>query len=107
MKVGDRVVCVRAHLNPKCGLKKGAIYSIVNIKLCSCGGASFDVGIAGSCNHGKCFKCKKRYSKQPTIWWISSRSFAPISYNSAHDELINKAITEEKADIKVTETEKV
>jgi hypothetical protein len=103
MKVGDRVVCVKAHGNPECGVKKGAIYTIRDVKQCSCGSIAFDVGIIGTSPLGSCRLCKKRYFKSIGIWWISARSFAPITYNSAMDELLNKEIVEEKADIQIKE----
>lgn len=106
MKIGDRVVCVKAHTNPACRIKKGTIYTIRNAKQCSCGNIAFDVGIIGTSSIGSCNSCKGKYTKPIEIWWISARSFAPIQYNSAHDELLNKEIVEEKADIKIKEPEK-
>jgi hypothetical protein len=103
MKVGDRVVCVNAA---KFGnrLKKGAIYVINSMQKCSCGAINFDVGLKSS-QFIICEDCGTFFTHNG-CWWVHHSLFAPISYNSAHDELLNKEIVEEKADIKIKEPQK-
>ena len=102
MKVGDRVVCVRGHVDPKCDLKKDEIYYIDNFKKCGCGTGAFNVGIMLPDDYtmSRCTICGS-----PTIsriWWLQSNRFAPIQYNSATDELLN-SIVEERQEIKKPE----
>ena len=89
MKVGDRVVCVK--VNPKKHLVKGAIYTINYIHEC-CGRISYDVGVERWNGSTRCASCKKPIERSLFISWF----FAPLQYNSAHDELIN--IVEERID---------
>jgi hypothetical protein len=100
MEVGDRVVCVKSHKDPECPLKKGATYTILSIDICACGDISIDVGI--KCPVGVECYCGRMVAPFD-IWWLNPKLFAPITYNSAHDELLNKEIVEEKADIKIKE----
>jgi len=103
MKVGDRVVCVQGHYDPKCNLVKGREYIIYATRKCPCGGIGFDVGIIGTSRIGNCLICSSDFIKDVGVWIVSSTRFRPIQYNSAHDELI-ESIVEEKADVEVKET---
>lgn len=104
MKVGDRVVCVKGHPSPECSLKKGVEYTILNTNACSCGGITIDVGVPLPLNLFSGCYCKKIING--SVWWLDPNLFRPISYNSAMDELLNKEIVEEKADIQIKEPQK-
>jgi hypothetical protein len=99
MKTGDRVICVSAHSDPRCSLKKGKEYVVNQIKKCECEEITFDVGITGSAQGG-CF-CGQIYANNG-IWWFSSKRFRKVEYRSAHSELTN--VVEEKLDVPVTVT---
>lgn len=106
MKVGDRVVCVKAHSQPECPLKVGKVYIILDMLLCSCGEMCIHVGIgnpgdwdATSCGCG-------RLLNPDSIWWLDPDLFRPIEYNSATEELANKKVVEEKSDIPIKEPQK-
>ncbi len=107
MKVGDRVVCVGSHSNPRCPLRVGIIYMIMGCKECpTCGGVGYNVGIGTIPEHQwtRC-TCGARGAID-SVWWISSKLFRPIQYNSATEELANKKVVEEKSDIPIKEPQK-
>ena len=103
MKVGDRVVCVKAHSDPECPLKVKSIYTIFNARKCKCGEVGFDVGIMLPPGYSliECNKCGM--VERTHIWTIRSRYFAPIQFNSATEELANKEIVEERSDAPIKE----
>jgi hypothetical protein len=105
MKVGDRVVCVKSHSKAhENGIIKDKIFTILNIMAhYKCGCVIFDIGISSGfmstytkCRHGDSIP-------GGSIWWISSRLFSPLEFNSAHDELLNKEVVEEKYDGEIKE----
>lgn len=100
MKVGDRVVCVKANSNSDCPLKVNSIYHIFDINVCKCGSVSFDVGIMLPFNF-ILILCVCGSFYETNVWLLGSELFAPIQYSSAHDELIN--IVEEKLDVEIKE----
>jgi len=106
MKVGDEIVCIRTHSQGfRNGVVKGKIFSLLAIDNCpSCGSSCFDVGVKSRVeSNNRCVKCNGRYPSGG-IWHIGPSLFAPIQYNSAHDELLS-SITEEKSDVKIEEHE--
>ena len=106
MRVGERVVCVKAHQDSECPLKVNSIYYVLDMDVCKCKRIAFDVGIKLSLDW-KGVRCRKcREIVYTNIWWISSHLFRPIQYNSATEELANKEIVEETSDIPVKEPKK-
>ncbi len=104
MKVGDNVVCVKTTYDRSPGAVKGRIYPILSREICKCGDISFDIGLTTPYIMA-CDVCGLEIDDG--IFWHDPANFRPISYNSAHDELLNKEIVDDKADIEITETEKV
>jgi hypothetical protein len=93
MKVGDQVICLKSGDT----LKKGKIYTIEQVLNLSCKcGMVIDVGIKDVHGDTTC-RCGNTIATDDRRWYHYSL-FAPITYNSAHDELCN--IVEERIDIK-------
>ena len=102
MKVGDRVVCVNNASNSfGVGVVKGRVYTINDVLACECGRVYFDVGLPDSVGKNLCL-CGVILNNTQTVFVIST-AFAPIQYNSAHDELLGKEIVKETSDIPVKE----
>lgn len=109
MKTGERVVCVETKGNVYGhSVKKGQIYTINNVWTCpSCGKFKLDVGLYHNMSgrNGGCVKCSLD-GPDISVIWCDSRLFRPIQYNSAHSELVQKAVTIEKSDIPIKEPQK-
>ncbi len=101
MKTGDRVVCIKTKTSRQGNHKivKDRIYMIHNVFSCQCGMLHLDIGFSNISPMGRC-NCGDLYFTEGTLW-AHSIYFAPLQYNSAHDELIN--IVEEKIDVKQPE----
>ena len=105
MKVGDKVVCIKNASNSfGVGVVKGRVYTINDVSACECGRVFFDVGLPDSGGINLC-RCGVILNNSKTVFVIST-VFAPIQYNSAHDELINKEIVKETSYIPVKEPQK-
>lgn len=102
MKVGDRVCCVKTHSQGV--VKKGQVFTILNINNLECGCIQLDVGIIGDSIHGRC-RCGVVYIKEYSIWWLNSSRFAPIQYESAHAALLNEIADNPKERIDIKEKE--
>jgi hypothetical protein len=98
MKVGDNVICIQTCSNGfNESVFKGKIYTIYAIRNCpGCKKIQFDVGLRGVIGSDKCL-CGYGSGKTDITWAVSTL-FAPIQYDSAHDELLEK-IVEEKPDV--------
>jgi len=99
MRVGDRVVCVKSHSRGI--VSKGKTYTVLQSRGCACGRVNLDVGVeipSGHTEYQVCNVCGIM-TIHNGIWWIASSLFAPLRFNSAHDELVN--IVEEKIDVEL------
>ncbi len=106
MKVGDNVVCIKTMASTQGDgqIIKGQIYPILDEWACGCGWRHFDIGHTTLYVSG-CPTCHSHSQKQGMLW-ARSEYFAPIQYNSAHSELLQKAVTIEKSDIPIKEPKK-
>lgn len=76
IKVGDRVVCVKAHRDPRCNLVVGREYIIYASRECSCGAVTFDIGITTA---SMAITCKCGRMKSPDgVWWICQTLFRKV-----------------------------
>jgi len=91
MKIGDRVVCIKSDFNGVSEVKKGIIYSVHDTLICPCGLIHIDVGGSNEIDEGTC-ECGRTHNVVTS--YFCSKFFAPIEYNSAHDELISKIVEE-------------
>ena len=101
MRVGQKVVCIKSSTSR--WVIKGRIYTVENMVKCECGHIMIAVGVVRLKMYTSCSTCGMLYS--PNIWF-NSANFAPIQYNSAHSELVQKAVTIEKSDIPIKEPQK-
>lgn len=78
-KIGQKVVCVndKRHNLKLAGMlpiKKGEIYTIIDIKECSCGEVKLDVGLKAEIVRSKCWCGIVDFG-----YWNNSRRFRPIT----------------------------
>lgn len=109
MKVGDEIVCIFAPPDASgyVPVVKGRVYLLLGIVTCqNCGHTWFDVGILPSGDFQECGRCAPFSTFPGHTVWVSYKLFRPIEYNSAHEELLNKEVVEEKLDIPVKEPQK-
>ena len=95
-KVGQKVVCVEAHLDKRNGtafLKVGKVYTIKNWYKCSGGTFSYDVGIHTYGNFScACGKCDRHLPKGITRHL--EKKFAPLEEAEAFAESVEQQLDE-------------
>ena len=91
--IGQEVVCIKTHSQGI--VKKGDIYTIESLRKpeCGCYIVLIDVGIIqpnkAQLHCAICNYVSKVVDNENSIWWISSRLFAPLEYNQkAIEELL-------------------
>ena len=105
MQVGQEAVCIEDSCDNSNTFRiiKGQVYHILGIWKCNCH-TYYDIGF----NASRTFECVHCYDTiHDGIVYVPSKYFAPIQYNSAHDDLINKIkeTKEEKLDAPIKEPE--
>ena len=97
MKVGDQVVCVKSLIDEEnIIVKKGLIYTILNVDVCKCGDIAYDIGKSYDTSYIQ-QSCKCGEINHDGIWWVSSSCFAPIQ----RDEFLNSDQIEKSAEEKI------
>ena len=88
IKIGDRVICInnqpidgRLKVPP---LQQDAPYIVMGIRICECGGKTFNVGIYSQ----SCVTCKCGAKSSPFsgIWWCNSKRFKKDEIISSEEE---------------------
>jgi hypothetical protein len=99
-KIGQKIICVENHCMNL--VKRGQIFIIKDIRVCSCGNVSLSLhGYADSYMGTTCFKCKTIYLGR----YFRSTLFRPLIYDgNAIVEILEKfAPIEERSDIEIKE----
>ena len=74
MKVGDRVVCIKAHSMSICPLIVGREYIVYGVQ--NCCKTTIDIGITNECGT-YCTGCYSLLSSGG-IWWLNSKLFRKV-----------------------------
>jgi len=110
MEIGDKVICVKGLTdNGHVACVKGEEYIVLDIMTTLCGHeVSLDIGTPMDAAEFYlfCEKCEFRYPNDG-IWWLDISLFRKIEYQSAHNELVEEALKEEKSDVPIKEVEPV
>lgn len=99
-----KVVCIKSEVpNYPWGIHKGKIYTISGITECKC--KTVGLELEEKTTH---LPCECIYCGEIGSLCYDETSFRPLQYESASSEIIEKfKLTEEKADVKIKETQLV
>ena len=95
-RVGQKVVCVDDDTDRPYGfrpLKKGAVYTVMAVNVCSCGNIRIDIGVRMAI-HTRCAICSNRILTPE--WWFRSERFRPVIdlLDEQLDDIENTSIEE-------------
>ena len=87
-EIGQQVVCVESH--PNGVIKKDFIYTVTELRLCSCKNLTIGVGVIDPNPFMQCSKCGNAYVGNE--WLFKANRFRPLDdlYNTEIEELMNE-----------------